>query len=430
MNLLKTAFFIVIILIGTSVHSINKLSEKELSEKKEGWYPTGLPILIYNSDLGFGYGAIVVLYNNGSKTDEMYDYTPYFSQIGLLLQKTTEGMFNYEALFDFPFPFGSKFRLRANAGFVRLLYDNYFGIGEESYRPLAGNFERLSDAEDYLTTRDNGSGFTSKRYYNFTREMSYERILIEREVVNNFKILFGNHIYKYRIITFDNSSSKIGGTAYTESETLISREKPPGFEGGWANSINFGVAYDSRDFEPDPNNGVFTDLTYEVYHKYLMSDFNFQRLSYSLRFYFSPLKDFVIAGRGDMSSTTGNVPFFEMGYFDQSDKRNEGIGGINTVKGFTQHRFIGKAIFFTNFELRWRFTDFTIGKELFKLIAVPFVDSGRAFDEMREVHFDDKWQLAYGLALRLSWNLSFILNFSYGRSSEDTFVAVDIFHPF
>jgi outer membrane protein assembly factor BamA len=431
---MPTIAFIIILfgqlLFLPSSYARGTLSEKELENKKEGWFPTGLPILLYNSDLGFGYGAIVIFYNNGSRADERFSYTPYLFQIGALIQNTTKGMFNYEAQLDSPYILGSRFRLRANMGFIRLLYDNYFGIGDESYRPLAGNYPIMQDSLSYLENKGNGQGLTYNRYYNYTKKLIYERVTLERELVGNFKFLLGNGIGKYDIITFDGKATDLKNGTFTQGTTLISQDKPLGYTGGLTNYISLGIVYDSRDFEPDPNRGLFTDLTYEIYTKYLGSDYEFQRLSYGLRLFVSPLQDLVLALRGAFAATTGSVPFFEMTYIGLSDKRIEALGGITSVKGFSQRRFIGKSVSFANMEIRYRFVDFHLGSELFKLIAVPFYDIGRAFDDISDFHIDQSWRGAYGFALRISWNLNFLINLSYGVSQEDKYAAIDIFHPF
>lgn len=35
-----------------------------------------------------------------------------------------------------------------------------------------------------------------------------------------------------------------------------------GFRGGWDNSVRLGLAYDTRDLEPNPRSGMFHDLLF------------------------------------------------------------------------------------------------------------------------------------------------------------------------
>ena len=68
-----------------------KLSEDTLAKKKEGWYPTGLPLVNFSSDDGFGYGVRGYVYYNGSKDDPYFDSTPYFMQLYAQFFATTGG---------------------------------------------------------------------------------------------------------------------------------------------------------------------------------------------------------------------------------------------------------------------------------------------------------------------------------------------------
>ena len=50
-----------------------RLSDEDLAKKKEGWYPTGLPLVNFSTDAGLGYGARIFGYNNGLRTDPHFD---------------------------------------------------------------------------------------------------------------------------------------------------------------------------------------------------------------------------------------------------------------------------------------------------------------------------------------------------------------------
>ncbi len=79
-----------------------KLSEDTLAKKKEGWYPTGLPLVNFSSDDGFGYGARVYMYYNGSKEDAYFDSTPYFMQLYAQYYATTNRRQLSRANLDMP----------------------------------------------------------------------------------------------------------------------------------------------------------------------------------------------------------------------------------------------------------------------------------------------------------------------------------------
>jgi hypothetical protein len=80
-------------------------------------------------------------------------------------------------------------------------------------------------------------------------------------------------------------------------------------------------------------------------------------------------------------------------------------------------------------EIRWTFTRFKLARQRFALIAVPFADVGRSFDNARALTLAD-WRLSYGGALRISWNLATIITVDYGRSSEDAGLYINFGHIF
>ncbi|EMO26345.1 hypothetical protein LEP1GSC170_5548 [Leptospira interrogans serovar Bataviae str. HAI135] len=50
-----------------SIDRAKQMCKKDLDNKKEGWYPTGLPLINSDPNEGIGYGVRVYGYNNGKK---------------------------------------------------------------------------------------------------------------------------------------------------------------------------------------------------------------------------------------------------------------------------------------------------------------------------------------------------------------------------
>jgi outer membrane translocation and assembly module TamA len=62
-------------------------------------------------------------------------------------------------------------------------------------------------------------------------------------------------------------------------------------------------------------------------------------------------------------------------------------------------------------------------------MLVPFVDTGRVFNSVSDTTFSD-WKLDGGIGFRLAWNLSTIISFDYGRSSEGSLFYMEVGHQF
>jgi outer membrane translocation and assembly module TamA len=54
----------------------------------------------------------------------------------------------------------------------------------------------------------------------------------------------------------------------------------------------------------------------------------------------------------------------------------------------------------------------------------PFVDTGRSFDGI-DLKFED-WKVGFGLGFRLAWNLSTVISFDFGVSSEDRIFYMEL----
>ncbi|HEU4726619.1 MAG TPA: BamA/TamA family outer membrane protein, partial [Kofleriaceae bacterium] len=205
-----------------------------------------------------------------------------------------------------------------------------------------------------------------------------------------------------------------------------------GCGGGRDDYFRLGVSYDTRDFEPDPNRGVFVDLAIDAGSVVLGSQYDYLRVLLAARGYWSPLPDaadLVLAGRLLFVAQSNGAPFFSMDSLPFTEDPRLGLGGHRTLRGFRQDRFVGSVMTAANAELRWTWGHLTAWRQRFAFIVAPFLDAGRPFDALGELTLGD-WQPAYGGALRVAWNLATVVTVDVGRSSEDTGFYINFNHIF
>jgi len=205
-----------------------------------------------------------------------------------------------------------------------------------------------------------------------------------------------------------------------------------GCEGGFDNYLRLGVSYDTRDFEPDPNSGVFIDLALDAGTIALGSKYDYVRLLTAARGYLSPfadLADLVLAGRVMFQVQSAGVPFFSMNTLPFTEDPRNGLGGHRTIRGYRQDRFVGSVLTLANLEVRWTFARLETHGQKLAFILVPFFDAGRPYDSIRELTWRD-WRPSAGGAFRVSWNLATLLTVDYGVSSEDRGFYVNFNHIF
>lgn len=151
-----------------------------------------------------------------------------------------------------------------------------------------------------------------------------------------------------------------------------------------------GTSLDTRDNNKFPTNGVLWNTTVDGMTGLNVSNNTFGQIHSEFSFYISPGQDsaFVIADRIAGGYMIGHASYFQ--YF--------GLGGPQSMQGFHTNRFVGDAIAYNNFELRWKVAKLhwyllpsTIG-------LVAFDDFGRVWLKGES---SNQWHDTYGGGLFL-----------------------------
>jgi outer membrane protein assembly factor BamA len=421
------------------------LSAADLEQKREGGYFTGLPLVNYDSNTGVGFGARGYYYYDGARSDPLFAYTPYQYRVFLQAFFTTGGMQYHWLDIDSRSIGGTPYLFRGQFMFERNVDQHYFGIGARTREPLSvsrstARFRHFDEYQRELDRIDE-QGETRARYdsYRFLRPMAL--LSLERPLWGGrLRPLLGAGISYNQIDDVTGETVSIS-TADGERRAIMGASRLQedcqaglieGCEGGWNNFLRLGLSFDTRDYEPDPNQGVFVDAALDVGTALLGSEYDWARVMLSPRLYFSPvpeLADLVLAARATLQVQSRRTPFFAMNLLPFTEEPRPGLGGLRTLRGYKQDRFVGPVMTLVNAELRWTFLRFDAGSQKFGLIAVPFLDLGSVYDRPEELAFTG-WKRDQGLALRASWNLATIIVVEYAVSVEDSGFYVNFNHIF
>ena len=113
-----------------------------------------------------------------------------------------------------------------------------------------------------------------------------------------------------------------------------------------------------------------------------------------------------------------------MGLIPYTEEPRSGLGGLRTLRGYKQDRFVGPVMTLLNAELRWTFARSQFLGQRFGWMVVPFLDIGAVHDRLSDVSLSG-WKRDQGLALRAAWNLATIITAEYAFSEEDAGVYVN-----
>jgi outer membrane protein assembly factor BamA len=393
----------------------------DLDAKQEGWFPDLIPEFAYDPNLGLGLGVGGHLTFDGDRSDPLFAYTPYRHRLFVQAYATTGGYQQHFLSYEGDAIGDSPFRLRATLIYERNTEANYFGNG-------ASTLSDLSYQGTSYATYAAAVAAAGPRYFHYGFERPQGQALLERSFLGGrMRALYGVNVQYVSITRYDGSAfsppTKLGSDCAAGLAT--------GCDGGWNNTLRAGVAYDTRDYGPDPNSGVFIDTNGHWSARGFGSSADYLRLTTAARAYFSPfarLADVVVAGRVLYSLQSARVPFYAMetlamsgGIDDITDQG--GLGGERTMRGYRQDRFVGLVAAGASAEVRWTFAKFPLLQQRFSLQIAPFVDSGRVFDQVG-LSFED-WRVSGGGGLRIGYNQSTIVMIDYGVSREDSGLYID-----
>lgn len=306
-----------------------KLEPSELAEKKEGWYVTAIPLLSSDPVRGQGGGIRASLFFNGKKTDLYYEYEAYRSKLTLQLFQTNQGVKNHFIQFDSPYILNTAFRWKSSLSLDYNPNSQYFGIGESSLQSLSysprnlsgigrvgnANFDAYETSQSYIRPSRTGSEITPT-----VSDQGYNQYLFNSTTFFNgidytfwkaWKWVVANEISRNIIGHSDGVwhpskdpyfAGSIWETPVPNGESKLTEDyragKIRGYNGGDIVYFRAGIAYDTRDFEPDPDRGILAELNVANVSKRTGSDFNYNKIFFRqnifIRFYQMFLKNWCL----------------------------------------------------------------------------------------------------------------------------------------
>jgi outer membrane protein assembly factor BamA len=378
------SFLLLLFLICLSSQTI--YGQGEQKTHLTGFNITGIPVLSFNSDEGFGYGARLSLFYHAQG-----EYNPYYYLIDTEISATTGGKKEAFVFFDSPFLLGKGNRVTGEIRYQDNDFQPFYGLGHQS--------EYVEDFTD-----ENHPDFINKNYYRFGRKrvtgwLDYQRAW------GSIRALAGLGINHTDVTELE------GITALGENNSVT------GKAGGMNNYVKLGLIYDTRDFEPAPTRGDWLDAVFEWSGKMVASDYDYRRLTITHRHYFRLARNGTLAVRLGFIKTWGDIPFYETAFMASTFRIQEGIGGSKSARGLLKNRYMGPVEAFGNIEARRRIVDFRMmGQDLFLALAA-FFDFGSAWNSLDKVSLDTL-HAGRGGGIHLGWDESFIISIDAGTGED------------
>ena len=194
-----------------------------------------------------------------------------------------------------------------------------------------------------------------------------------------------------------------------------------GIEGSTVHGQGFSVAYDDRDDRKIPTRGMLGAARVELVDRALGSSQSFVKYGFEVR-EFVPFSDrFVLAIHSELDYLSGahQAPFYE----------RSTLGGVKTLRGFGDDRFIDSHRFFSSVELRTRALRRQVLDVFTEFEVAPFLDAGQVFSSLQEVPLDDLHVVA-GMGFRgvVRPQVVGFVDVGYGSDGAAVFTGLD--YPF
>lgn len=348
-----------------------------------------VPAVNFDSDEGFGYGAIAELYQYGAG-----DVLPYVWTLQPTLFFTTEGRRDVTVFFDAPHMLPEGWRMTAFAGRQEQIATPYYGLGNRS--PYDPSLEA-----------DDGP---NPRYYRFGLTRSSLTADLQRQVAASpLRFLFGAGFERAKVQPVPDGE---GTTLYAVDHGGAERKV-------WLNYVRAGFVWDTRDRETGPTSGVWSELLVRRTEERLGGDVSFTRVTFTDRRYFALTDRLVFAHRYLVQHVSDGAPDFELFQVQTSFKQQEGLGGAKTVRGVQRNRFVGRGMLVWNAELRWRAAEMELFDRDFHTVLSVFLDQGRVWTDgfdPREVF--GGLHRGYGGGVRVGMGENFVVAVDAGTSTD------------
>ena len=382
---------------------------------KTGWNIGVLPVIGFDSDLGFQYGVCSDIFNYGDGSN----YPQYNYKINVEASTYTKGSSILRTYGDF------KTLIPDGKLFFDVTYFNAPKFGFYGYNGYATRY----DPELIFPT----SLYGEKTGYNFMSRNQFRALAsVRKTIVGNLSAAAGfafYHITTGRLNLKEYEGQSTLYDAYISSGLIHPDEK----DGGNVTQLRAGLVYDSRNHDSDPTKGENIELSL-VYAPDLIDGKGYSNLGMHLSIcQYLPVftERLTFAYRALVQTKLwGDIPYYFTNNINSMFFRKmytEGLGGNASVRGLNRNGVLSDGFFMLNTELRWRIYDFKFINQNWQIATNPFFDMGEILqpyrlDEQKEQNNpflyggnESKPHFSAGLGIKLVMNHNMIISFEGGK---------------
>lgn len=378
-----------------------KKKEKVYNEKgeliKKGWNFGPLPVVGYNSDLGFQYGACVDIFNYGDGSR----YPKFDYKMNLEVSAYTKGSLNLRFYGDF-YSLIPNSRLFIDAGYFTDKRFEFYGFNGFA-SPYFNDIYVMNDATDNgrNTLREEFDPEFNSVFYRMDRKQFRFNSCLRT------KFGFGEHLYYgVGLSYFNYNMGRINihneEYLYDQQMTLFELYRESGLirdneaDGGNVTQIKLAFIYDSKNHDSDPTKGAYFEATLTGAPDFIDRD-GYSHMTFNAVWqHYIPIvkENLTFAYRLVTQNVIGEIPYyaaFNSNMLFYKKMATDAIGGANSVRGINRNRVIGAGYAWLNAELRWKVVGFQFINQNWNVALNPFFDAGMVTQSYRLAEQEAAW---------------------------------------
>ncbi len=401
---------------------------------KTGWNLGPLPVVAYDNDRGFQYGALLNLYNFGDGSTYPNPKSAWYFEASAYTKGTSKIFINYDNREIFK-------GVRLYAGMV---YSNEKALdfyGLNGYQTLYDlNALNISTTDGKLQDKMDAGKYPGG-FYRHSRNLIKAKAELQGHITEDFYWEAGYNLNWSSISAFAPDNYTVAeGSLYNlyQKWGIIS---PDQAKGGLISALRAGLMYDTRDREKNASKGIWAEAHVSAAPSFLGTTHPHLHVNATMRQYV-PLVDrkLTFAYRAVYQGFFGkDVPWYALPNYtlmSSADADWDGLGGYRTVRGLSLNRVQGLQTAFANVELRWRFVDFQFANQNIAFALSTFCDGATVlqgfdlsnkneaindaatnalYDKFIDTSKPDALHLAAGGGFRFIMNENFIIAFELAR---------------
>ena len=401
-----------------------------------------LPVVAFDADRGFQYGALLNIYNFGDGSTYPNPKSWWYIEASAYTGGTWNLYLNYDNM-----EIWDNTRLSICTNYSNESALDFYGFnGYQSIytyavddffknNPDQFSFDDSKKGQKAEKKFDNGNGKAPNGFYRYSRQSFRAKADLTGKIAKNFFWEAGYTFYwiNHKEFTPKGYSVKDGSLYSLYRDWGILNDTG---ENQFVSALKAGLMYDSRNVQNNPTKGIWAEAHAIVAPKWLGSSMDSYKISATFRQYVPIVQDkltfaYRLAYQGFLGKNTPwyLMPFYSnMGYTRDYDA----IGGYRTTRGLMLDRVQGLHTGFYNIELRYKFVDFQLWNQNIAFAFSAFTDGAHVFkgydltnrtgvkQDLYERYIDinrkkDGLHASAGGGLRFIMNQNFIVAFEYAR---------------